>query len=73
VTEDEKARLTFPDTPEAKLAFNIRSEESMRVYLRSRTWEEKIASIVRMREAAKNARAAMREGTNRRNEAEPNG
>jgi len=42
-----------------KLAFNARAKASMREYLRSKTWEEKVESIERMNEASKMARAAM--------------
>jgi hypothetical protein len=45
---------------EAKTAFNARAKASMREYLKSRTWPEKIASIERMNEAAKLARQGMR-------------
>jgi hypothetical protein len=45
---------------EAKTSFNARAEASMRVYLKSRTWPAKIASIERMNEAAKLAREGMR-------------
>jgi len=43
-----------------KTAFNARAKASMREYLKSRTWPEKIASIERMNEAAKMAREGMR-------------
>lgn len=43
-----------------KTAFNARSKASMRVYLKSRTWPEKIESIERMNEAARLAREGMR-------------
>ncbi len=52
---------TFPNTEEAKLAFNARAKASMDEYLRSRTWVEKVESIERMNEAGKIARAAMKE------------
>lgn len=45
---------------EAKTAFNARAKASMQVYLKSRTWPEKIRSIERMNEAGKMAREAMR-------------
>jgi hypothetical protein len=43
-----------------KAAFNARAKASMREYLKSLTWPEKIASIERMNEAAKLAREGMR-------------
>jgi hypothetical protein len=43
-----------------KTAFNARAKASMREYLKSRTWPEKIASIERMNEAARLAREGMR-------------
>ncbi|MGH9590290.1 MAG: hypothetical protein ACRD25_07830 [Terracidiphilus sp.] len=46
---------------EEKSAFNARAKASMREYLKSRTWPEKIRSIERMNKAAKVARQAMRE------------
>lgn len=46
-----------------KAEFNVRAKASMREFLRSKTWEEKVASIERMNEAAKLARKAMRERT----------
>ena len=48
---------------EEKLAFNARAKASMREFLRSKTWEEKVASMERMNEAGKKARRAMRERT----------
>jgi hypothetical protein len=45
---------------QAKTALNSRAKASMRVYLKSRTWPEKIASIERMNEAARLAREGMR-------------
>ena len=47
---------------------NARSEASVRVMLRSKTWEEKVASIGRMREFSKKAKAAMREALAREGE-----
>ncbi len=44
-----------------KLAWNIESERQMDIYLRSLTWEQKVASIERMNEADKIAKQAMRE------------
>jgi len=43
-----------------KTALNARSKASMRTYLKSRTWPEKIESIERMNEAARLAREGMR-------------
>jgi hypothetical protein len=45
---------------EEKLAFNARAKASMREFLRSKSWEEKVESIERMREAGKMAREAMK-------------
>ncbi len=50
---------------EAKTAFNARAKASMREYLRSRTWPEKIESIERMNKAAKLAREGMRKAGNK--------
>ena len=53
---------------ETKTAFNARAKASMREYLKSRTWPEKIASIERMNEAGRIAREGMRrarEGSDR--------
>jgi hypothetical protein len=44
-----------------KMAFNARAKASMREFLRSKTWEEKVAAIERMNEASKMARKAMAE------------
>jgi hypothetical protein len=43
-----------------KTALNARAKAAMRVYLKSRTWPEKIASVERMNEAARLAREGMR-------------
>ena len=43
-----------------KTAYNARAVEQMHEFLRSKTWEEKIRSIERMRAAARSAREAMR-------------
>ncbi len=45
---------------EQKTAFNARAKTSMREFLRSKTWEEKVESIERMNKAGKMAREAMR-------------
>jgi hypothetical protein len=55
--------LTFRNTDERKTAFNARAKASMREFLRSKTWEEKVASIERMNEASKLAREAMKKAT----------
>ena len=44
---------------EAKTAINARAKAAMQVFLRSKTWPEKIRSIERMNEAGRVARAAM--------------
>jgi hypothetical protein len=49
---------------EAKTALNARAKASMRAYLKSRTWPEKIESIERMNEAARLAREGMRRAGN---------
>ncbi len=43
-----------------KTVFNAQAKASMRAYLKSRTWPEKIESIERMNEAARLAREGMR-------------
>ena len=48
-----------------KTAFNARAKASMREYLKSRSWPEKIASIERMNEAARLAREGMRKVGNK--------
>jgi 20S proteasome alpha/beta subunit len=48
-----------------KMAFNLGAKASMREFLRSKTWEEKVESIERMNEASKIARAAMKEAMER--------
>ena len=45
---------------EEKSAFNARAKASMREFLRSKTWEEKVESIERMNEASRIAKEAMR-------------
>jgi len=52
----------FPNTEEAKTAFNARAKASMQEYLRSESWEEKVESIERMNVASKMAREAMKKG-----------
>ena len=44
---------------EEKTAFNARAKASMREYLRSKTWVEKVESIARMNAASKIARRSM--------------
>ena len=46
---------------EEKTAFNLRAKASMREFLRSKTWEEKVESIARMNRMSKIAQAGMRE------------
>ena len=43
-----------------KAAFNARSEASMLLFLKSKSWPEKVRSIARMNSAAKVARESMR-------------
>ena len=43
-----------------------KSEESMRAYLRAKSWPEKIRSIERMRAADRSAKAGMKETLARR-------
>jgi hypothetical protein len=45
---------------EEKTAFNARAKASMRLYLKSKSWPEKIASIERMNQASRLAREGMR-------------
>jgi hypothetical protein len=58
-------REAFPNTEEAKTAFNARAKASMQEFLRSKSWVEKVESIERMNVAGKIARAAMRRAINR--------
>lgn len=51
---------------EEKTAFNARAKASMRVYLKSKSWPEKVASIERMNEASRLAREGMRRARERR-------
>jgi hypothetical protein len=44
---------------EQKTAFNARTKASMRKFLRSKTWEEKLESIARLNKAGKIAREGM--------------
>jgi hypothetical protein len=46
-----------------KTALNARVKAEMDIYLRSRTWEQKVESIERMNAASKIAREAMRAAT----------
>jgi len=43
-----------------KTAFNARAKASMRTFLRSKTWVEKVESSARMNKAGKIAREGMR-------------
>jgi hypothetical protein len=45
---------------EEKVAYNARAKASMLIFLKSRTWPEKVRSIERMNAAARAARAAMK-------------
>jgi hypothetical protein len=54
MTKDEQIEFAAE-----KAAFNARAKASMQEYLRSKTWEEKVASIERMNAASKTAREAM--------------
>jgi hypothetical protein len=49
-----------------KIALKSSAKASMRAYLKSRTWPEKIASIERMNEAGKLAREGMRKTRQRK-------
>ena len=49
------------DVDEEKMAFNVRAKASMEVYLRSKTWVQKVESIERMNAASKLARKAMQD------------
>jgi hypothetical protein len=51
---------------EQKSAFNARAKAAMRVFLRSKTWVEKVESIERMNVADKVAREAMRKALEKR-------
>jgi hypothetical protein len=48
------------DIAEEKLAFNARAKASMREFLRSKSWVEKVKLIEGMNAASKIARQAMR-------------
>jgi len=48
------------DIDEEKMAFNLRAKASMREFLRSKSWEEKVKSIERMNKAGKSAREGMK-------------
>jgi hypothetical protein len=48
------------DIAEEKTAFNARAKASMRAFLRSKSWVEKVESIERMNAASKIAKEAMR-------------
>jgi len=53
---------------EEKTAFNARAKASMLIYLKSKSWPEKIRSIERMNAAALLAREAMRKARARAEE-----
>jgi hypothetical protein len=48
------------DISEEKMAFNVRAKASMREFLRSKSWVEKVMSIERMNAASKLAKEAMK-------------
>jgi len=48
------------DLLDEKMATNLRAKASMREFLRSKSWVEKVESIERMNVAGKMAREAMR-------------
>ncbi len=54
-----------------KLAFNARAKASMLVYLKSRTWPEKVRSMERMNAATRIAREAMRKARAKATAADP--
>jgi len=56
------------DVVTEKTAFNARAKASMRVFLRSKSWVEKVESIERMNIASKMAREAMKDAVRRRAE-----
>jgi hypothetical protein len=56
------------DFAKEKTAFNARAKASMRVFLRSKSWVEKVESIERMNAASKMARDAMRKAMRLREE-----
>jgi hypothetical protein len=49
------------DVSNEKMAINLRAKASMREFLRSKSWVEKVESIERMNAAGKMARDAMRQ------------
>jgi len=51
------------DISEEKTAFNARAKASMRQFLRSKSWVEKVQSIERMNLAGKLARESMKQAT----------
>ncbi len=54
------------DVSDEKMAFNLRAKASMREFLRSKSWVEKVESIERMNAASRMAREAMRKALGRR-------
>ena len=56
---------------EEKAAFNARAKASMLLFLKSKSWPEKIRSIERMNAAAKTAREAMKRARAREISASP--
>lgn len=53
------------NSDQEKAALNARAKASMLIYLKSRTWPEKIRSIERMNQAGRIAREAMRKARSR--------
>jgi hypothetical protein len=58
------------DLLEQKMAFNLRAKASMREFLRSKSWVEKVESIERMNLAGKLARESMKRATEKKQAAE---
>ncbi len=54
------------DIAEEKTAYNLRARASMREFLRSKSWVEKVESIERMNVAGKIAREGMRKALSAR-------
>lgn len=58
MTSENSPKTVISDAEKAE--FNARAKASMLLYLKSRTWPEKIRSIERMNRAGRIAREAMR-------------
>jgi shikimate kinase len=56
---------------EEKAAFNARAKASMLIFLKSKSWPEKIRSIERMKAVAKTARQAMKQARAGENSSTP--